>query len=70
MSETALIDSVLDHHRRDGTRLVQILRETQERIGWLSPTTLTHIADAVGWPRAMCARAQDCRRERLPGDQS
>ena len=53
MSETALIDSVLDHHRRDGTRLVQILRETQERIGWLSPTTLTHIADAVGWPRAM-----------------
>jgi [NiFe] hydrogenase diaphorase moiety large subunit len=53
MSETALIDSVLDHHRRDGTRLVQILRETQERIGWLSPATLTHIADAVGWPRAM-----------------
>jgi [NiFe] hydrogenase diaphorase moiety large subunit len=53
MSETALIDAVLDRHRRDGTRLVQILRETQEQVGWLSPATLTHIADGVGWPRAM-----------------
>jgi [NiFe] hydrogenase diaphorase moiety large subunit len=37
MSETALIDAVLDRHRRDGTRLVQILREDQEQLGWLSP---------------------------------
>ncbi len=27
-----------------GTRLMQILRETQEVLGWLSPETLTAIA--------------------------
>jgi [NiFe] hydrogenase diaphorase moiety large subunit len=53
MSDTHTIDTVLDRHRRDGTRLVQILREIQEQLGWLSPATLTHIAAAVQWPRAM-----------------
>jgi [NiFe] hydrogenase diaphorase moiety large subunit len=41
MTETDLIDTVLDRHRRDGTRLVQILREIQEQLNWLSPATLT-----------------------------
>jgi [NiFe] hydrogenase diaphorase moiety large subunit len=53
MSETHAIDTVLERHRRDGTRLVQILREIQEQIGWLSPATLTRVAAAIGWPRAM-----------------
>ena len=53
MTETETIDAVLDRHHRDGTRLMQILRETQEQIGWLAPSTLTHIAAAIGWPRAM-----------------
>ena len=53
MSDTHTIDSILDRHRRDGTRLVQILREIQEQLGWLSPATLTHIAAVIGWPRAM-----------------
>ncbi|MEI8162286.1 MAG: NAD(P)H-dependent oxidoreductase subunit E [Betaproteobacteria bacterium] len=52
MSETDLIDAVLDRHRRDGTRLMQILREIQEQLGWLSPATLTAIAGAIAWPRA------------------
>ena len=53
MSDTHTIDTVLDRHRRDGTRLVQILREIQEEIGWLSPATLTRVAAVIGWPRAM-----------------
>jgi [NiFe] hydrogenase diaphorase moiety large subunit len=53
MSDTHAIDTVLDRHRRDGTRLVQILREIQEEIGWLSPATLTRVAAVIGWPRAM-----------------
>ena len=52
MSDNDLIDAVLARHHRDGTRLMQILREVQEQLGWLSPPTLTHIAHAVGWPRA------------------
>jgi len=48
--DTALA-TVLDRHRRDGTRLMQILRETQEALGWLSPDTLGDIASAIGWPR-------------------
>ena len=53
MSEITMIDAVLDRHHRDGTRLVQILREVQEQLGWLSPETLSRIADGIGWPRAM-----------------
>jgi len=43
---------ILERHGRDGTRLMQILRETQEAIGWLPPAALTEIAAAIGWPRA------------------
>ena len=50
MDET--VEQVLKRHGRDGTRLMQILRETQEALGWLSPATLTAIAQGVGWPRA------------------
>jgi [NiFe] hydrogenase diaphorase moiety large subunit len=52
MSDHHIIDQVLARHGHDGTRLMQILRETQEALNWLSPATLTHIADGVGWPRA------------------
>ncbi len=47
-----VINSVLERHGRDGTRLMQILRETQESLNWLSPETITAIAAGVGWPRA------------------
>ncbi|MBI5783944.1 MAG: NAD(P)H-dependent oxidoreductase subunit E [Rhodocyclales bacterium] len=46
------IGDILDRHGRDGTRLMQILRETQEVLGWLAPETITAIAKGVGWPRA------------------
>ena len=52
MTEYQTIDAVLERHHRDGTRLVQILREIQEELNWLSPATLTRIADGIGWPRA------------------
>jgi [NiFe] hydrogenase diaphorase moiety large subunit len=52
MNDTAVLQSVLDRHGNDGTRLMQILRETQETLGWLSPATITAIAKGVNWPRA------------------
>ncbi|HEY6895907.1 MAG TPA: NAD(P)H-dependent oxidoreductase subunit E [Rhodocyclaceae bacterium] len=46
------LNAILERHQRDGTRLMQILRETQEALGWLAPETLTAIAQGIGWPRA------------------
>jgi len=59
MSDTQIIDTVLARNRHDGTRLVQILREIQEQLSWLSPATLTHIADRIGWPRAEVSGTAD-----------
>ena len=47
----ATLRTVLDRHHHDGTRLVQILRETQEAFGWLPPEAISGIAQAIGWPR-------------------
>ncbi|HEX8962815.1 MAG TPA: NAD(P)H-dependent oxidoreductase subunit E [Rhodocyclaceae bacterium] len=47
-----IVASVTDKHGRDGTRLMQILREVQEAHGWLPPAAITAIAAAIGWPRA------------------
>ena len=49
---SAMLDPVLDRHGRDGTRLMQILREAQDAIGWLPPEAISGIAAALGWPRA------------------
>ncbi len=48
----ATLHTVLEHHCHDGTRLVQILRETQDALGWLPPEAISGIARAIGWPRA------------------
>lgn len=48
----ATLSKVLDRHHHDGTRLVQILRETQDALGWLPPEAISGIARAIGWPRA------------------
>ncbi len=53
MSEAEVIDRVLASNSCDGIRLMQILRQVQEQLGWLSPATLTHIAASIGWPLAM-----------------
>jgi [NiFe] hydrogenase diaphorase moiety large subunit len=47
-----VLEEILARHHRDGTRLMQILRETQESIGWLPPAAITAIAEAIDWPRA------------------
>ncbi len=52
MNQHDAIQAVLARHGNDGTRLMQILRETQEALGWLAPETLTAIARGVNWPRA------------------
>ena len=52
MANEELVRSILSRHGNDGTRLMQILRETQEALGWLAPETLTAIANGIGWPRA------------------
>lgn len=43
---------LLERHRRQPTRLLQILRETQDVLGYLPAAALTHIAQELGLPRA------------------
>ncbi len=50
-----VIDDVLTRNGYDGTRLMHILREVQDELGWLSPPTITAIADGVHRPRAQVA---------------
>jgi [NiFe] hydrogenase diaphorase moiety large subunit len=52
LPDRTIIETVLSRHGHDGTRLMQILREVQDEVGWLAPTTLTTIAAGIGWPRA------------------
>lgn len=49
---TESIAPILERHGNNGTRLMQILRESQEAIGWLPPEAITTVARAVNWPRA------------------
>lgn len=52
MNSTDTINAILARHDNNGTRLMQILRETQDVLGWLAPATLTAIAAGIGWPRS------------------
>lgn len=52
MTESDTISRVLARNGHEGVRLMQILREVQEDLGWLSPATITAIAKGIGWPRA------------------
>ena len=45
----------LARHRHNPTRLVQILREAQEELGWVAPETLSAIARGVDLPFAQVA---------------
>ncbi len=47
-----IVETVLARHRGDPSRLVQILREVQEALGWLSRETLVAIARGLGQPLA------------------
>ncbi|WP_404977005.1 NAD(P)H-dependent oxidoreductase subunit E [Accumulibacter sp.] len=47
-----LLQPVLARHGSDPLRLLQILRDVQDDLGYLPPAALTSIARAVGLPRA------------------
>ncbi|WP_374267295.1 NAD(P)H-dependent oxidoreductase subunit E [Zoogloea sp.] len=46
------LDAVLARHGHDPHRLLQILIDTQDLAGWLPAPALTHLAAALGLPRA------------------
>jgi [NiFe] hydrogenase diaphorase moiety large subunit len=47
------VSDILEAHRRDPTRLVQLLRDVQRVSGnWLPPRALTEVASGLGLPRA------------------
>ncbi|MDO8931523.1 MAG: NAD(P)H-dependent oxidoreductase subunit E [Rhodocyclaceae bacterium] len=50
-----VLAALLARHRHNPTRLVQILREAQEELGWLAPATLATIASGVDLPFARVA---------------
>ncbi|HCV14689.1 MAG TPA: NADP oxidoreductase, partial [Candidatus Accumulibacter sp.] len=52
MAVAELLRPVVDLHRRDPGRLLQILREAQEILGYLPRPALTAIAEALDLPRA------------------
>lgn len=54
-----VINDVLTRHEYDGTRLMHILREVQDVLGWLSPATITAIGQGVRRPRAHVARTAE-----------
>lgn len=54
-----VIDDVLTRQGYDGTRLMHILREVQDELGWLSAQTITAIAQGVRRPRVHVARTAE-----------
>lgn len=48
----ATVVEALETHRRDPTRLLQVLIDLQERLGHLSPNCLTLVADGLDTPRS------------------
>jgi len=49
---TTAIGGLLQRHRNDPSRLVQILRDVQDANGFISPRDITEIAQGLGVPRA------------------
>ncbi len=46
------LDAILSRHHRSGEQLVQILREVQERSGFIPPEAVGYLAAELGIPRA------------------
>src|SRR4030067_809991 len=46
------LDSILDRHACDPGALLQILRETQERYGYISPAAISYLGARLNIPRA------------------
>jgi [NiFe] hydrogenase diaphorase moiety large subunit len=49
---TADLDAIIERHGHDAARLLQILRELQERCGCIPAETVTHLAAQLNIPRA------------------
>ena len=47
-----VVDRVVALHRRDATKLVQILREVQEACDWISPEAIDRLQVTLGIPRS------------------
>jgi len=54
-----LVDPILDKHQRRPDRLVQILREVQEVLNYLSDETVAYIAQAMPMSRAQVQSTRD-----------
>jgi [NiFe] hydrogenase diaphorase moiety large subunit len=46
------LQSILARHHGDPTRLLQVLREAQEALTWISPETVDAVAEGLDLPRA------------------
>ncbi|MDP2434057.1 MAG: NAD(P)H-dependent oxidoreductase subunit E [Pseudomonadota bacterium] len=46
------LQSILARHHDDPTRLLQVLREVQEALSWISPESIDYVADQLNLPRA------------------
>ena len=51
-SGAAWLDQLVIRHGNDESRLLQILREIQERFGHVPPQAVTHLAKQLSIPRA------------------
>ena len=52
-NHSEIVETALARHRGDPTRLVQMLREVQDALGWLSGETLAAIAGGLRQPLAL-----------------
>lgn len=46
------IEFVLDRHRHDSGRLLQIIRDVQDSLGWIAPETAASIAAGLWYREA------------------
>ncbi len=46
------LQSILARHHGDPTHLLQVLREVQDALTWISPESIDYVADELGLPRA------------------
>ena len=51
MSNAEAIDTALDQYQREPHHLLQMLREIQNRLGWISPETVNAVATELKLPR-------------------
>ena len=48
MPKRGIIKTILARHKRDASRLIEIVRDVQNALGWVSPAAITEIAAELG----------------------